>query len=249
MQGMVFAFVRCYLHARLGQAQPYAVFAKPRQSGVDFMVQTTLSRVSAGFLARRGFLAGLCAATLAAWMPSAANAEGNAAQFLDSYATKAVDMLGDPATPKATRVNNFEVLLAEGFDINTISRFILGRYWRGATAEEREEFIKVFSRVLAERYAPIFEGADRSRFSVGDAQPIKGKDNLYMVDAKVISDDGTPIMLRWRIAQRSAGYQILDVMVEGVSMVITLRDEYGSVIRQEGVTGLIDRLRKTLKTA
>jgi len=200
-------------------------------------------------LPRRDLLKLTLAAAVLLVVPARARAAESPSQFLDAYANKAVDMLADPATPEEMRVENFEALLGEGFDIRAISQFILGRYWRTATEDEQAEFMRVFKRVLAERYTPIFAGADRSRFSVGEFQQVTGKDGLFMVNTTVVGDDGKLINLRWRVAARDLGYQILDVMVEGVSMVITLRDEYGSVIRQNGIAGLIDRLRQTLKNA
>ena len=64
-----------------------------------------------------------------------------------------------------------------------------------------------------------------------------------LVLTKISRPSGPPIKAGWRVRETKNGHKILDVMVAGVSMVVTQRSEFRSVIRRRGVTGLIETLR------
>jgi phospholipid transport system substrate-binding protein len=65
-----------------------------------------------------------------------------------------------------------------------------------------------------------------------------------LVSTKIAQSDGEPISAVWRVRNNDGQYKILDIVVEGVSMAITLRHEYGTVVKADGVDGLIAIMRE-----
>ena len=65
-----------------------------------------------------------------------------------------------------------------------------------------------------------------------------------MVSTKIAQSDGEPISAVWRIRNKDDQHKVFDVVIEGVSMAITLRHEYGSVVKTDGVDGLIAIMRE-----
>jgi phospholipid transport system substrate-binding protein len=192
--------------------------------------------------ALRAFLAGL--ALLAAAACTAQAAPSGARNFLQTYSSQAIDTLAARDVGEAARKESFRELLKQGFALPEIGRFVLGKYARAASETQFDRFLEAFAAILARRYAPMFEGASERQVRIGDARPVDGRDDLFMVESTVVLTDGSPAKVFWRVKNTEAGYRVMDVAAEGVSMAITLRDEYGEVLRSGGVDTLTERLRE-----
>jgi len=66
-------------------------------------------------------------------------ADAKAESFIDTMASDAIGFLGDASLSDAAKQKRFRSLLTRSFDINTIGRFALGRYWRSFSKEQRDE--------------------------------------------------------------------------------------------------------------
>jgi phospholipid transport system substrate-binding protein len=179
-----------------------------------------------------------------------AKATSDPGQFLETLGHRAIQTLSDPAVPMATREDEFRVLFDEGFDVPTIAHFVLGRYGRQASAAQRAAFAKVFQEVIVQRFLPLFSGTTREFFVIARIQQDRKRPHIHTVTTKVIVDrsKGTTSDVLWRLGQREETFKILDVVVEGVSMAISLRSEYGSVLKQHrgDLDQLIAMLRRRL---
>jgi phospholipid transport system substrate-binding protein len=124
-----------------------------------------------------------------------------------------------------------------------ISKFVLGRYWRTATEAERTEFSQLFEDFIVRSYAVRFRDYSGESFKVlGDARE---QDGVWVVRSRIERGSSEPIRIDWRLRRRADSYAIIDIIVEGVSMVVTQRSEFASVIQSRGgVPGLLDALRE-----
>jgi phospholipid transport system substrate-binding protein len=188
------------------------------------------------------------AAAVAAQQRPAQSAAGPAS-FLESYGDRAISVLSDGSRSEAQQRGAFGDLLREGFDLESISAFVLTPYWRQASDQQRSRFIDVFQAVLAQRFLPLFEGARSESFAIESTRNIGGREDLYSVETVLIGDSGRRVNTSWRIKETGGGYRILDVNVEGASMAHTFRDEYRSFVRRsdQGIDGLIQQLEQRTK--
>lgn len=201
----------------------------------------------------RAFLLALVLATGAVFAssaqaasPDAASPDG-AATFIRELGHRAINDLGDESVPIDKRVDRFRELVDKGFAMDAISRFVLGRYARVANDSQMADFRKVFLQVIAQRFLPLFEGYSEEDFRVDGAQSDPRSDNLYLVNSRVRSPSNDKFAKAgWRVRHKDGEYEIVDVIAEGVSMAITLRSEYSSVIQQNGgrVEALIAKLKE-----
>ena len=141
----------------------------------------------------------------------------------------------------------FRELAEMSFDIPKISKFVLGVNWRRATPEQQKEFITIFKEVNTQRFLPMFTKYSDQEFTVTRVRPDEKKSDLFFVYSTITRPEGEPINIEWRVFNRGDTFTILDVVAEGVSMVLTLRKEYGSVINNNGLDGLISQLRKKIQ--
>ena len=143
------------------------------------------------------------------------------------------------------RVQRFREILRDSFDLKTIARFTLGRYWRVASAEQRNEYRRLFEEFLVQAYANRFSDLGGKRFRVSRSRAINERDELVLSEV-LIEQGRPPVRVGWRVRSKDDDLRIIDVMVEGVSMSVTQRDEFAAVIRSNGgrVEGLLTALRR-----
>lgn len=166
--------------------------------------------------------------------------------FLENYGDRAIALLSDGSKSEAQRYGDFRALLSEGFDLESISAFVLTPYWRQATEAQRKRFIEAFQGVLATRFLPLFEDAKSESFAIQSTRNVRGREDLYSVESVLIGDDGRRVRTDWRIKETGGVYRVLDVSVEGASMAQTFRDEYRAFVRRsdQGIESLIQLLEK-----
>jgi len=156
--------------------------------------------------------------------------------------------LTEPGLDAAEKQRRFRRLIGEGFDIPTIGRFVLGRYWRGTEAETQDAFLRVFEDMIVSRFLPLFDAYNGERVIVGSAVPFGTNEEFFAVSSIVTRAEGEPIAVNWRVRQTGQGFKIVDIVAEGVSIAVTLRSEYGSALKNNGgnVAKLVEELRVKL---
>ena len=193
---------------------------------------------------RRSFLMGafiLTAGILAAHPPAAAAADPTA--LINNLGREALAVLGK-GTNESQRVARFRELLRADFDVPGIARFVLGRYWNTATEDQRAEFVKLFENYVALAYATRLAEYAGEQFKVTGSRP---DGDGAIVSSQILRPAGSaPIKVDWRLTGRNGNYKISDVSVDGISMAVTQRSEFASVIQHSGgqLQGLIAMLRE-----
>lgn len=187
----------------------------------------------------------LMAARVALAAPPVVN-PADAVAFMNQLWDRAVEVLNNKTDP-GFRQERFRQLFHSDFDCPGIARFVLGRYWRNASEEEQQEFVKLF-----EEYVVFVYTARLSNFG-GEAFKIRGSrsdGDGIIVSTDVISPGSTsPLRIDWRLVTDNGTYKINDVIVEGVSMLVTQRSEFASIVQRNGgqVRSLLVMMRE--KTA
>jgi phospholipid transport system substrate-binding protein len=167
----------------------------------------------------------------------------DARAFVSALGRQAIEVLG-PNVPESQRVARFRQLFRTDFDVPGIGRFVLGRYWRIATPEQRQEFLGLFQEYVVRAYAVRLGEYGGEPFRVTGARPAGGE---TIVSSQIDRSGGAPIIVDWYLINEGGQYKISDVYIGGVSMKVTQRDEFASVIqRNGGVPGLIAELRQKL---
>ena len=188
----------------------------------------------------------LVVAILLAAAPAGA-ATGPATKFVADLGSQALRMLADKASPQR-REQEFRRLFVSHFDVDTIARFVVGNYWRTASDAERTEYRKLFEDYVVAAYSARLSNYSGEQFQVKDEVPA-GDDT--MVNSVIIRANQPPAKVEWRVRKYPDGsLKIVDVVVEGVSMTITQRSEFSSVMQQSGgLPGLNAKLREKLGKA
>ncbi|MEM7679658.1 MAG: ABC transporter substrate-binding protein [Pseudomonadota bacterium] len=167
-----------------------------------------------------------------------------AESFVTNVADEGIEFLSDQRFTHEQRVKEFKELLSNNFDMRTIARFSLGRYWRTATDAQKKEYLRLFKENILEIYSRRFSDYKDQKVEVRSARK-EGKADV-LVSSYVVSPDAPEVKVDWRVRQKNGQYKIIDIIVEGVSQALTHRSDYSSVIQRGGgdVEVLLAHLRK-----
>ncbi len=164
-----------------------------------------------------------------------------AAQFINQLGNQAISTLRATDLTLDQREARFRSLLSQGFDLRFIGRFVLGRYWRVATPDQQNDYIALYGEYLLQTYSSRLGGYAGQNMTVTGARRASDKD--IVVSTTIDRPSGPRITADWRVRATDGRYRIIDIMVEGISMAITQRSDFASVVQRSGIDGLLTILR------
>lgn len=185
------------------------------------------------------------AAVISVAAGQAAADQGPAAELIQQTASKVIELV-KTKTGEA-REAGIRQVLETSFDLNYMGRSALGVHWNQATPEQRERFLKAAASAEAHAYAERFGRYAGQTLTVG--RVMNRGNGISIVDSKLNQSDGEPISIQWEVRNAGQGPRIVDVKIEGVSMVMTRRSDFNSYIQNHGgkVESLIDELEARAK--
>jgi phospholipid transport system substrate-binding protein len=188
----------------------------------------------------------LCVGVAASARPAAAAADP--AALISDLGNRALEVLGKNVSP-SQREARFRILFDRDFDVPAIARFVLGRYWRVATTAQQQEFVSLFAQYTALAYSNRLAQYSGETLRVTGSRP---EPDGPMVTSEILRANGAPpTKVDWRLSWTDGTYKITDVIVDGISMAVTQRSEFASVIQRHGgqVEGLLTLLRQKTEGA
>jgi phospholipid transport system substrate-binding protein len=154
----------------------------------------------------------------------------DAAAFVANLGTQGIEALApDVAAPE--RFGRLGQLLRADFDIPGIGLFALGRYRGSATPQEQEEFLTLYPDFTVRAFSHRLKEYGGAAFRVTNIRPA-GSETI--VSSELVRPNGSRIPLDWSLSDTAGQYRITDVAVAGVSMKVTLRDQFASWITNNG---------------
>src|SRR5215469_10708204 len=199
-------------------------------------------------MTRRLLLTALSVLLTLTSMPPGPSAAADASEFMNELWSRTAEVLAKKIPP-AERLARFRQLFQADFDGAEIARFVLGRYWRSASEQEKQEFLKLFEDYVVFVYGTRLSNFNGERFKVRGSRT---DESGTIVSTDIVSPNGdAPIKVDWRLITDHGSFKINDVIIEGISMLVTQRSEFASVIQRHGgqVGELLAMMRERTKTA
>ena len=179
----------------------------------------------------------------------AAPAHRGPGEFVTDLGNRAIELLSSKTASEEEQEQRFRRILREGFAVRKIGIFVLGKYRRSATKGEISEFLDLFEDYIVSLYSSAFRSYSGETFVVSRIVKTRNpRDTMVVAHINPDALDG-PTKVVFQVRRSADDYKILDVKIQGVSMIVTQRDEFTGFIRNNGgkVAALIKALRK--KTA
>jgi phospholipid transport system substrate-binding protein len=126
-------------------------------------------------------------------------------------------------------------------DFEEATRLAVGRAWAQATPEQKKKLVSEFRNMLVRTYSNAIQPYEDQQMKVLPVR-MKPGDTEVTVRNQFIRSGGKPVPIDYSMRKTDKGWKIYDIVVEGVSLVLTYRSEFDAVVKQEGIDGLIKRL-------
>ena len=184
---------------------------------------------------------------LAALLPLAALAQ----QAPDEFVKEAAELLDEAiserkaelASDKEALYDLIDEILLPRFDRRYAAQLVLGRHWRTASEQQREQFLEAFYQSLMRQYADGVLEFDLSQLKI---LPYRGDPSKprTVVRTVVTLDDGKEAPVDYGLVKKDSGWQVFDVTIEGISYVRNFRAEFDSEVQAKGLDAVIQRLER-----
>ena len=171
-------------------------------------------------------------------------AESDPGSYVMEMTTTAINTLTDKSISQNEKESQFGKLFDKNFDVPSISRFVLGKYWKQASLDQKKNFIKAFRNYVVKTYSSRFNEYSGEKLKLVNYENEKNP-KIFLVHTILERQDAPVIKVDWRIGKKKDRFVILDIIIEGISLAITQRSEFVSVIDQN--EGSIDQLISLLK--
>jgi phospholipid transport system substrate-binding protein len=131
--------------------------------------------------------------------------------------------------------------VAQGlFDFNEMARLTLAQHWKDRSAQEREEFVQLFTDLLERSYLTTIENYAGEKIAfLGES--VSGP--YAQVRSQITTDRRVEISIEYRLLERGGRWAVYDVVLDGVSLVANYRSQFNSIIRTSSFADLLVRLR------
>ena len=195
---------------------------------------------------RRTILMGFAAVAMIAAVPARADtADEGAKQFVKGISDRAITVLKDNA-PKAQRDETFRAILHDGFATQAIAAFCLGSYWQKASEPQRQEYQKLFEDLIVQSYSQRLRSVYNGQELVFGATRPDGKTGTWVSSRFSAAANAPSEEVLWRVRKtESDQYRVVDVVFANVSLVVTQRDDFVSILQRNG--GNMDEFLATLR--
>jgi phospholipid transport system substrate-binding protein len=177
-----------------------------------------------------------------AFAPSAM-AETGAEAFIDAIGAQVLDILEQTDLSAAQKLEQLKNLLDANTDLDLVARLVLGRHWRSASEQQRKDYLALFRQILTNTLADRLNDYNGQTFELAGSAALSERDTA--VQTRIIRVGGAPpLSVDWRVRETEGDFAIIDVVAEGVSLVVSQRNEVASIIERRGLDGLIETMRE-----
>ncbi len=177
--------------------------------------------------------------------------EGEASQTeafyqVEKIAQSVIQVLESEANQEQKR-KEITLIADDHFAFDTIAKLSLARSWRDFSPAEQEEFVVLFREFLAKRYGGQFDTYDGDTVTLlGERAEPRGDQT---VQTQLLRPTGVKVAIDYRMRQREGQWKVIDVTIEGVSLVSSFRSQFRDILKTGTPQDLLSQLREKNATS
>ena len=209
-----------------------------RMASTISRTRTTMRRVPE--LARRGIQVA-CAAAVAVFCIAAVTNTGPR-ETMQETIDQVIAVLNDAGLDREQRRESIEKIAHDRFDLYTMSRLVLARSWKKFTPEQRELYVTEFKEYLANNYGGRISRYDQEQVEILGTRDEQRGD--VTVKTRIVGGEFDATRVDYRMRQKKGVWRVIDVIIEGISMVSNFRDQFKEVLSRGGPDHLLAKLQE-----
>ena len=196
-------------------------------------------------LLRRGFLAGLAGMMLLISGPALALSVDDAKAHVQKTIDDLLVLLKQPGSGES-RAPQLQQIMENRANVGLWAKFSAGRAWREMNESQQNEFVRVFSQYIALTYSRRFdEYSGDPKVAIGNT--VDAGDKGIIVSSPIQVGNNEPVAVDWRVSDRGGRIEVVDLIIEGISLAATQREEISAMLDKRG--GDIDVLIADLRAS
>ena len=192
----------------------------------------------------------LCAAMTAMSAGARAATAEDARQFVDNMGKRVLSVMNGPGDHDSKQ-KALRQMFSNNVDINWMGRFVIGRGWQQASAAQRNQYLNAYRQYLLARYTSNFADYTGSKYTITGVRDDGNGQFTVNMQIKTPDSNGQQqnTLAGYRVrASEDGQFRIVDIIIEGVSLLTTQRADFSSVLQQQGVSGLISAIENKTQT-
>ncbi len=182
-------------------------------------------------LTRRAITLGALALSLPFALPGAARALGQSEA--EAFVTEVIEELRsliDAGDGGATGAGRFLDLIERRSAVDAVARFALGRAWRDMSEAQQTKYLAAFRDYVSRTYQKRF--GEYSGEDIAVTGSLDAGNKGVLVKSVLKRSAGEPIAVEWLVSDRTGATLLSDIMFEGVSLAVTLRETFGAMLEK-----------------
>jgi len=154
---------------------------------------------------------------------------------------RVVAILQDTSVPTEVRRQRIEEIAFDVFDFPTMGKLVLARNWKKLDAAQQKEFVEEFKVHLSRNYGSRLDRYQQTDVEIVSAR-IEPRGDVTVL-SKVVGGEFDGVELDYRLRRRQGEWKVIDVVIEGVSLIANFRSQFREVLSQKGPEGLLEQMR------
>ncbi len=173
---------------------------------------------------------------------AATESEAAARAVIAETIDEVLAVLRDKSKPTEDRIRSLEQIVYGRFDLYVMSRLVLARNWKRFSEEQKARYIEQFKQYLTNSYGNRIERYDQQEVEiVGEREEPRGD---VVVKTKILGGEFEGALVDYRLRKQDSDWRVIDVVIEGISMVSNYRDQFKSIVSSGGPELLLEKLRE-----
>jgi phospholipid transport system substrate-binding protein len=169
-------------------------------------------------------------------------ADSGAVALIERTVEEVLAILNDPQLDSSGRRSRIEQIAYDRFDFHTMSRLVVARYWRDFTEQQQQEFIREFKEFLARTYGHRIDQYSNEKVEIVGQSPAPRGDVKVMT--RIVGGQYEGAQVEYRLRQDDGHWSVIDVKVEGISLVLNYRDQFKALLARGGPEHLLEKLKE-----
>ena len=173
---------------------------------------------------------------------AATESEAAARAVITETIDEVLAVLRDKSKPTEDRIRSLEQIVYGRFDLYVMSRLVLARNWKRFSEEQKEQYVAEFKQYLTNTYGNRIERYDQQEVEIiGEREEPRGD---VVVKTKILGGEFEGALVDYRLRKQDSDWLVIDVVIEGISMVSNYRDQFKSIVSSGGPELLLENLRE-----
>ena len=173
---------------------------------------------------------------------SATQSEARAHAVIEKTVEEVLDVLADKSASSEERLHSIEAIVYGRFDLHAMSRLVLARNWKRFSKQQQTEYVSQFKTYLSNNYGSRIERYDQEKVEILGARDEPRGD--VTVRTRIVGGQFSGALVDYRLRNTAGEWRVIDVVIEGISMVSNFRDQFKAVVSSGGPELLLKKLKE-----